>query len=247
MISRILSRLIVDPCIRAGRVPSSGLIANWFGNLADSRVVRVKNSHPLHSLLSRDDWKTTFSISDHSLMWLWRYLCANRPRAILEMGSGMSTLATGLYCQGCADGERPKVVSLDHDQGWLDQTRDRCSELKVDSFIDFQLAEIGNLNLPTEYGEIQGYLFDNGYIHEFLGSPDLVLIDGPPSSVGRMGTLPSVLPLLTSRCTILLDDAGRPKEQEAIRKWISCVGERLKHEATYCLGSGLGRLSYHPK
>ena len=131
MISRILSRLVVDPCIRRGYVPSKGIVAEWFGRLAASRIIRVKHSHPLFPLLSRGEWKTSFSFSDHSLMWLWSFLQATRPKAILEMGSGMSTLATALYAEECGAANRPVVVSLDHDQGWLDQTRGRCQELGV--------------------------------------------------------------------------------------------------------------------
>ena len=46
MLNQILSRLIVDPCVRAGRVPAvGGPFGNWFRKRASIRIVRVGSDH----------------------------------------------------------------------------------------------------------------------------------------------------------------------------------------------------------
>ena len=247
MIRRLFSRLVVDPCVRAGRIPSSGLLGDWFRKCADSRVIRVNESHPLFPILNRDDWKTPFSISDHTLMWLWRFVNTYRPRAILEMGSGMSTIVFALYASRFPEAERPRIVSMDHDQSWLNQTIERCEELQLKDLVDFQLAEITDLELPDDFGSLKGYSVDHGVLKESLGSPELILIDGPPSTVGRQGTLPSVFPIMTKPATVLVDDAHREAELRFIDSWVQYGKGSLQHECTYGLGSGLGRLKFQPR
>jgi len=49
----------------------------------------------------------------------------------------------------------------------------------------------------------------------------LVVCDGPPGTTrgGRYGFLPVMLPYLSSKCTILLDDVEREGEQKTLLLW----------------------------
>ena len=247
MLNQILSRLIVDPCVRAGRVPAvGGPFGNWFRKRASSRIIRVGSDHPLAELLAHEEWKTSFSISDHTLLWLWNYVNAVKPRSILELGSGLSTLVFAKYVSECV-GVKPRFVSVDHDESWLDQTRRRAEVLGLSGQGRLELSAIDELGLAAPFASQRGYRLDIPSLSDYLGSPDLILIDGPPSAVGREGTFPSILPMLTKRATVLLDDAYRDKESNALRSWVlSCEG-RLCHDGTYPLGSGLGRMTFLPE
>ncbi len=102
IIKRALGRTIVDPCIRKGRVPSQEPLARWFMSLAESRRIRLSRRHLLAEILGHHEWKTSFSISDHTLLWVWNYINRAQPQAILELGSGMSTLVFSKYISSCA-------------------------------------------------------------------------------------------------------------------------------------------------
>jgi len=55
-----------------------------------------------------------------------------------------------------------------------------------------------------------------------LGSVDLLVIDGPPLSVGplaRYPALPKLIGFLSRSATIIVDDADREDEQAMLRKW----------------------------
>ena len=54
----------------------------------------------------------------------------------------------------------------------------------------------------------------------------VVVCDGPPGETpgGRYGLLPVMQNTLASGCVILLDDAGRPQEREALDRWAQEAG-----------------------
>jgi predicted O-methyltransferase YrrM len=56
---------------------------------------------------------------------------------------------------------------------------------------------------------------------------DFCLIDGPPKRVGRMGSLPLAANCLADGAVILVDDALRSGEQQAMREWRRHFGSRL--------------------
>ncbi len=245
-IDRVLSKLIIDPCVRSGRVPGNGPIRDWFGRLSASRIIRVSRNHPLYNILKHDDWITSYSISSHTLMWLWNYLRRAQPSAILEMGSGMSTLVFALYAAQYKGASAPLIISFDHDRGWLEQTVDRLKSLGLQQYVELRRVDIGSLNLNTPFDKVIGYCIDPSIVSDLIGSPELVLIDGPPSTIGRIGTFPSIVPILKRNATILLDDAQREAEKSAIRQWLENSNDRLVCKCTYPLGKGLARMDYFP-
>ena len=52
---------------------------------------------------------------------------------------------------------------------------------------------------------------------------DLLIVDGPPVKTNQLARYPA-LPLLFSKlskeCIIILDDAARPSEQQAVSQWL---------------------------
>lgn len=244
LLEKVLCRAIIDPCVRTGLVPYSGWAGDWFGRLARGRVIRPSKSHPISEILSHDEWKTGFSISDHTLLWLWRFLAKRRPKAILELGSGMSTLVFAKYIELWPDEKKPRLISVDHDGAWLGATHARANELRLQSHIRFQ--ETGVYPLKCENSAFQGratYDLDLDFVKNYLGSPDLILIDGPPSAIGRSATFPSLLSVLQGTTSVLIDDASRAQEATMMAEWMRFI-PGLVHIATYPIGNGLGHLEY---
>ena len=78
-----------------------------------------------------------------------------------------------------------------------------------------------------------------------LNEIDLLLVDGPPGSLGETARYPALHVLesrLAPNAVVILDDADRPDEQGIVRRWITDVaGLRREREIfsrqavlTYC-------------
>lgn len=137
------------------------------------------------------------------------------PRWIVEAGSGLSTLlaAQALELLG-GDGE---VISLEHDESWRAETQRLLQAHGVSHRCRIAHA-------PLTEKEIDGEVF-LWYDLSAVDVPkqiDLLFIDGPPKDTGPLARFPAV-PLLYERLAddgaILMDDADRPDEREAVNRW----------------------------
>lgn len=139
-------------------------------------------------------------------------LASERGGAILECGSGLSTVLVGYTASRRA---QRQYVALEHMQPWHDRVNATLKKLGVFGPVEAQLRPL------LSYGDFDWYKVDDelsGYTF------DLVLCDGPPSDTrgGRVGlTLLFDGPLLGS-VEVMLDDAGRPGEQAARSRWTEC-------------------------
>lgn len=124
---------------------------------------------------------------------------------VLECGSGLTTLV--LAAVG-AD-----VWVLEHDEFWLQRVEERLDTLGL-------VAQLHAAPIRS-YGDFDWYEVNAATMPVF----SLVVCDGPPGTVrgGRYGLLPVLGERLAKGCTILLDDAGRPGEQEVLTGWNTSI------------------------
>lgn len=127
-------------------------------------------------------------------------------RAILECGSGLTTLLLGLL----AGRRGVPVWSLEHIPEW---------RARVESTLTRHgIPEVHLLLAPLEnYGTFTWYAPQEPLPAIF----DLVVCDGPPSETpgGRYGMLPVMRERVDERTVILLDDAERPSEHRVLTQW----------------------------
>jgi len=142
-------------------------------------------------------------------------ILTDRPQVIVEMGSGLSTILAAQALD--LIGIEGQVISLEHDESWVEHTKSiveqhgvahRCRVVHaplVDTVVDgksYKWYDLTKVELPEQ-------------IH-------LVLVDGPPKSTGPLARYPAI-PLLYDRlrtgATVLIDDAARPDEREALARW----------------------------
>lgn len=142
-------------------------------------------------------------------------ILSEQPRHMLEAGSGLSTILTAQTLEQL--GGEGRVMSLEHEEQWLEQTRDRLREHGVEHRVHLVHAPLVNVKL----GENLFRWYDLDGV-DLPGRIDLLFIDGPPKATGHLARYPA-LPLLYERLTdgavVLLDDAGRPDEREAVERW----------------------------
>jgi predicted O-methyltransferase YrrM len=131
-----------------------------------------------------------------------------KPRLTVELGSGISTLVL-------AKSGAKKIISLDHSVEFGTQTQQMLSSHGVRG-VDIRIHE-----LESYAGKYKWYARAT---FKGLARIDLLVIDGPPSSTNpdaRYPALEHLVPLLSPKATVILDDVYRDEERklaEAIAK-----------------------------
>lgn len=163
------------------------------------------------------------------LLYLYRHIAANRPGAIVELGSGVSTLVAAAAL--AANGEGGVVHSLDHDPGYATKTREllarhgleqyaRVHEAPLKAWEPLTTSELGNdwqwYTVPDEVAS--------------LSDIALLVVDGPPASSGQHARYPAVPQFraqMSVESFVLLDDAQREEEQAIANAWSTEFGLTL--------------------
>ena len=133
------------------------------------------------------------------------------PGPILECGSGLTTLMLSLLA-----GQRGvDVWTLEHFPDWHARVSDTLAR--------YNLPQINNILAPLkDYGEFSWY---DAPLARFPERFALVVCDGPPGQTkgGRVGLVPVLKDRLGPGTVILLDDANREAEAQAMASWAEVI------------------------
>lgn len=163
-----------------------------------------------------DGW----TLAPDALRFVARLVRHLRPQHVLEFGAGLSTRMLARTVRE-ADLECA-ISSVDHDPEFGVLSSQVVQEAGPKVRLAHQLApvvarECGGKLLPI-------YLLDAGRFAS-PRSVDLVIIDGPPITLGgREGTLYQLLDYLHPGTLVLLDDADRRSECNALAHWKDNLG-----------------------
>jgi predicted O-methyltransferase YrrM len=154
-----------------------------------------------------------WALNPTDLLALLHLVERQRPGLVVELGSGTSTvwLAYALERLG------GRVVSLDHDPTYAERTRAMLRAHGLEA-----VAEVRDA--PLRAVRVRGADFDWYDVDALddVDGIDLLLVDGPPGSVGPLSRYPAVDLLrhkLSPAATVVLDDLSRTDEQETLRRW----------------------------
>ncbi|HXV06114.1 MAG TPA: class I SAM-dependent methyltransferase [Solirubrobacterales bacterium] len=157
---------------------------------ADPKIAELTASLPLE----------TWAVDAQSLDRLVELVRAERPSAIVEFGSGTSTVAlASLLAERHRDG--PRLVSFEQDPARAEHIRAALAERGVD-----RMATVIQLEVGERADGPPGYAMtaDAARLLNRL-APRLILVDGPTldSGASRLGTLDLVAPHLRADATVL--------------------------------------------
>ncbi|WP_243060523.1 class I SAM-dependent methyltransferase [Nocardioides sp. SR21] len=142
-------------------------------------------------------------------------LVTERPATVVEGGSGVSTVVMALAAK--EHGIPVKIVALEAQPVWAEHTRAMLARHGVAEYAEVRLAPLAR----TSIAEHETPWYDEGAIADLSGI-GLLLVDGPPEGTGERARYPMV-PLLkdklADRCTILVDDTGRPSDADVVERW----------------------------
>lgn len=158
----------------------------------------------------------TWAASEDLLLWLSGFVLEHRPRTVVDLGSGQSSVwMAGAMRAAAYDG---RVIGVDHDEHYAAATRALGQRQGVDQWLTV-------IHAPLVDMEVEGRPC-RWYDPEALTSVrdiDLLSVDGPPGQGMALARWPA-LPLLRDRlapdATVVLDDLIRRDEQEIVDDWL---------------------------
>ena len=150
---------------------------------------------------------------------LVQQLISRRPKTIVEIGSGTSTIVIARVMQilGIEDLHH---VSIDHEEYFLEISKRYAEANEVASRIKFS-------HCPLGLDEKTGLSWYSG-VEKVVGSRaiELLVIDGPPAyeqgkETAREPALDILYRHLATNCVVILDDANRPGERSVVSNWMA--------------------------
>jgi len=157
----------------------------------------------------------TWAASEDLLLWLAGEVLEHRPRTVVDLGSGQSSvwMAAAMRTAGY-DG---RVIGVDHDELFSQGTRELARRQGVEDWLTV-------IHAPLREQVIEGRSvrwYDLDALAGIEGI-DLLCIDGPPgqgASHARWPALPALHARLSAEATVVLDDMIRRDEQEILEEW----------------------------
>ena len=198
----------------SGKLPISTEISKIFENhfLQIEALLSIYNSLPnLKYIPATRGWAGSPDFLNKIVEIILKY----KPRIVLEVSSGVSSVLIGLALKMNNYG---KAFSFEHDTSYADKTR---KNIEVNSVGDISII----MDCPLNDYLIDGETWKWYETRElsFTDKIDLLIIDGPPRSTQNLARYPAI-PLLhkyfSDNVIILLDDANRADEVIIIEKWI---------------------------
>jgi len=141
-------------------------------------------------------------------------ILTRKPRTVLELGSGVSTLLIAYCLEKIGHG---RAISFDHEMNFCEKSRAMINAHQLGKVAEVVHAPLQQVQLNA--GSWDWY--DTARIDPAI-KIDLLVIDGPPGQIQDISRYPA-LPLLhayfSDEVVILLDDAARADEQSIIAMW----------------------------
>jgi predicted O-methyltransferase YrrM len=154
-----------------------------------------------------------FALNPTDLLDLLHLVRLRQPRLVLELGSGTSSVWLGYALEQYGG----KLISLDHDPDYARQTRAMLAAHGLNAVAEVREAPLRELALAG-----QTYEWYDVAAFADLTDIDLLLIDGPPAATGPDARYPALAVLekrLSATATVVLDDADRHDERDAVQRW----------------------------
>jgi len=158
------------------------------------------------------------------LLFVAQEIQRRRPGTMVECGSGVSTLVCARMLQKSGRG---RIYSLEHEPIYAGNTRRLLTEYGLSDWATV-------VDAPLDMQRPGGPWYSLGELPSSLGAIDMLIVDGPPSSVASVARYPA-LPALSARfapnVAVIADDTRREDEREMLRLWESEFPQFTQHDA----------------
>jgi len=178
----------------------------------ESSIQITKLINPIIPFPTSGDWAAT----SHFIAVLFKYIIKNKPKTIVELGSGVSTLYSSQLIKDF--NLSTQVISLDHDKTYGSKTNEYLKDAQLDNNAQVILAPLTTHTINDK----------NWKWYETTGLKkeqkiDLLVVDGPITylqSNARYPAIPILFSMLSPKAIILVDDYNRKDEQAIVKLWL---------------------------
>lgn len=156
-----------------------------------------------------------WAASPDYLLELVGVIVARKPRLVVDLGSGLSTVWAALALDH--HGIDGRIVAVDSAPEYAERTRALLARHEVSHLAEVRVAPITDVTVGDETFP----WYDPAALAD-LHDVGVVSVDGPPSAahpMARYPALPLLLPRLTTDAVLLLDDAARDQEKAVVARW----------------------------
>ena len=167
----------------------------------------------------------------------WQTIVDERPKHVLELGSGMSTLVMAYALENAGGGD---LIALEDHPGIASNTRERLAEHELAEYVRVLHAPLQSLKLEGEahhFYSLKELPDDRRF--------DMVFVDGPGAFLDpkiRYPAMPLLRKRLAENVVILIDDMDRAAEQRIVQRWLADYPELQKDEVLSTAGHFVLRL-----
>ncbi|MDB4958534.1 MAG: hypothetical protein JWO36_6103 [Myxococcales bacterium] len=157
-----------------------------------------------------------YAIAPDFALLLTELVADERPRLVVETGSGASTLVIAYALEQLGGGH---VIALEHDPAYARETRAEIARHGLTAYASVIDAPLE----PIELGGKTYRWYSQQALDRIDGNIDLVVDDGPPRHAGTMlryASLPVFAKRLSARGLFVLDVVGE-EERTILERWRS--------------------------
>jgi predicted O-methyltransferase YrrM len=180
-----------------------------------SLFASLKIVHPLPPMRL---WRASPDFATQIVMLVRKY----RPKLVVEIGSGVSTIITSYCLQERGVG---RVISFEHEADFAAVSAAGVADHGLSEW-----AEVRHAPLKRVMVRGQEFAWYDTVAFDELDGIDLLTVDGPPEGTGAMARYPA-LPLLYDKLNpgalILVDDFMREAEYAMVTRWLTELNVEL--------------------
>ncbi len=165
---------------------------------------------------------TQWAATPELALELIHQMISHRPKTIVELGSGCSSLIMGYMLEQQA--EQGHLISIDHDTEYAHKTRRDVSLHGLDAHITVLDAALESQpSIGPNGRQATWYQLRDLTLPESI---DLLVVDGPPEKVTpwvRYPAVPVLADKLSDQAVIVLHDTHRKDETAIIHAWMDIL------------------------
>lgn len=212
------------------RLPGFSSTLSW--NITTIKDIEISNIIPVENISS-------WALDVETLNFIIHYITKYKPQAILEFGSGISTIClVKAMMKIHYDSSKIFVYSIEENYNFVKLVENWLQRACLGKFAKILHAPLIEQTIEGE--KIRCYYLPTETLNKFLNGvkPNLIIIDGPSGKKGaRFGTLPLVKDFVQDGAIFFLDDGFRDEELRVVQKWMRLP--YIKITGFHLIGKGL--------
>lgn len=157
-----------------------------------------------------------WAASPDFLLKIAETILKDKPKFVLELGSGVTTFVINACCNSIGHGA---ALSIDHDPEYLSRTQEQLKSANGIGLIELKCCPLKEFQIGKA-----NWLWYDLPLTSIMAEIEMLIVDGPPRRIQKNSRYPAIHNLhqrFADHTKILLDDYNREDEQETIRLWIS--------------------------